>query len=116
MSVAPVLSALIVNYNSAALTRDCVASLRTQRLFRPEGKPGEIEILVVDNASQPTDRALLEGIEATVLYRDDNRGYGAALNTAFSHAHGEFILFSNPDTWYFPGALQTLIDAYGRLP
>ena len=116
MPVAPVLSALIVNYNSAALTRDCVASLRTQRLFRPDGSPGEIEILVVDNASQPADRALLDGIAATVLYRDDNRGYGAALNTAFSHARGEFILFSNPDTWYFPGALPTLIDAYGRLP
>lgn len=116
MSVPPILSALIVNYNSAVFTRDCVASLRAQRLFRPDGAPGEIEILVVDNASQPTDRALLAGLEATVLYRDDNRGYGAALNTAFTHASGEFILFSNPDTCYFPGALQILIDAYGRLP
>jgi len=116
MPTAPFLSALIVNYNSAALTRDCVSSLRTQRLFRPDGTPGEVEILVVDNASQPGDRALLDDIEATVLYHDDNRGYGAALNTAFSHARGEFILFSNPDTWYFPGAVPTLIDAYGRLP
>jgi len=116
MLSSPLLSALIVNYNTAALTRDCVASLRTQRLTQPDGTQAEIEIIIIDNASRPEDRALLEGIEATVCYSEENRGYGAALNTACAHARGEFLLFSNPDTWYFPGTLQELVHASLSLP
>jgi GT2 family glycosyltransferase len=55
-------------------------------------------------------------MEATVLYSENNRGYGAALNTACAHTRGEFLLFSNPDTWYFPGALQELVQACLSLP
>jgi GT2 family glycosyltransferase len=110
------LSALIVNYNTAALTRDCVTSLRAQQLSRADGTPVELEIIVVDNASRPDERAKLHGLDATVLFCEDNRGYGAALNTASKHARGEFLLFSNPDTWYFPNALQTLTATWASLP
>src|SRR5215207_8341072 len=97
MSSAPLLSALIVNYNTAALTRDCVASLRAQQLSHVAGTPAELEILVVDNASRPDDRARLHDLDATVLFCEENCGYGAALNLARAHARGEFLLFSNPD-------------------
>jgi len=116
MSSAPLLSALIVNYNTAALTRDCVASLRTQQLLRADGTSAELEIIVVDNASRPDERARLHDLDARVLFCDDNRGYGAALNLASAHARGEFLLFSNPDTWYFPNALQTLTSTWESLP
>src|SRR5262245_51554006 len=75
MSSAPLLSALIVNYNTSALTRDCVSSLRAQRLTQPDGTQAEIEIIVVDNASRLEERALLKGIKATVYYSEENRGY-----------------------------------------
>lgn len=110
------LSALIVNYNTAALTRACVASLRAQQLFAPDGSPIDLEILVVDNASRPADKDLLRDLDATVIYSDDNCGYGAALNQATAQARGEFLLFSNPDTWYFPDALQQMLMVYRRMP
>jgi GT2 family glycosyltransferase len=116
MSSPPLLSALIVNYNTAALTRDCVTSLRAQQFSRADGAPAELEVIVVDNASRPDERAKLRGLDATVLFCEDNRGYGAALNTASRHARGEFVLFSNPDTWYFPNALQTLTATWASLP
>lgn len=116
MSSAPFLSALIVNYNTAALTRDCVASLRAQHLSHVDGTSAALEIIVVDNASRPDDRARLRDLDATVLFCDDNRGYGAALNLASARAQGEFLLFSNPDTWYFPNALQVLITTWASLP
>jgi GT2 family glycosyltransferase len=116
MSSTPYLSALIVNYNTATLTRDCVASLRAQRLFRADGTVAEIEIVVVDNASRAEDRALLQTVETTILWCEENRGYGAALNLASARARGEFLLFSNPDTWYFPNALQTLTATWALLP
>ena len=116
MPSAPLISALIVNHNTAALTRDCVASLRAQQLSHVDGTPAELEILVVDNASRPDDRTRLHDLDATVLFCDDNRGYGAALNLASARARGEFLLFSNPDTWYFPNALQTLITTWASFP
>ena len=116
MATPPLLSVLLVNYNTAALTRSCVASLRAQRVSRPDGSAGEIEILVVDNASRLAERQALAGLDAGVLYNDTNPGYGAALNQAAARAGGEFLLFSNPDTWYFPGALQTLLEGFHTLP
>lgn len=115
MSVTPAVSVLLVNYNTTVLTQRCIDSLRAQEVHGPHGTEG-VEIIVVDNASRPEERRALAGLEAVVLYNADNRGYGAALNQALSYAHGEFILFSNADTWYFPGALQALLDGFGHLP
>lgn len=115
MSPRPALSVLLVNYNTAALTRRCVESLRAQNVRGLEGTEG-VEILVVDNASRLEERRSLAGLDAVVLYDQDNRGYGAALNRACAHASSEFLLFSNSDTWYFPGSLQALLDALQHLP
>lgn len=102
-------SALIVNYNTTSLTRQCVASLRAQRLPSRSGVEG-LEIIVIDNASKPAEREALAGLDATVLFNEENCGYGAAINQAAARAGGEFLLFSNPDTNYFPGSLGRLVE------
>lgn len=110
------ISALIVNYNTSTLTRECVASLRAQQFPAAEGGATDLEIIVVDNASRPAERELLRDLDATVIYSNDNAGYGAALNKAYAQARGDFVLFSNPDTWYFPNALQMMMAAGASLP
>ncbi len=110
------LAVLIVNYNTSKITRSCVTSLRAQRLVWPDGTPAPFDIVVIDNNSHPEERDALVGIDAQVIYNRDNRGYGTALNQATVVTNSEFVLFSNSDTWYFPGALQTLIDAFRRFP
>jgi len=110
------LAVVIVNYNTTALTRSCVASLQAQTLRRRDGSIEPPHIVVVDNASRAEERQALAGIEARVVYNDDNRGYGAALNQALESTDSEIVLFSNSDTWYFPGVLQMLIDEFRRLP
>jgi len=112
----PAVSVLIVNYNTALLTKNCVASLRDQKVRNPVNGAAGVEAIVVDNASRPDERRALDGLDAVVVLNEENRGYGAALNQALTHAKGEFILFSNSDTWYFPGSLQTLLDSFQRLP
>jgi hypothetical protein len=112
----PAVSALLVNYNTAALTRNSVASLRAQTVRNPVSGAEGVEVIVVDNASRPDERCILDGLDAVVVFNDENRGYGAALNQALARASGEFILFSNSDTWYFPGALQKLLENFQRLP
>ncbi|MGE0827553.1 MAG: glycosyltransferase family 2 protein, partial [Candidatus Binatia bacterium] len=110
------LSVLVVNYNTTALTRRCVASLHAQKLSFFDGVRSRIEVIVVDNASRTEEQAALAGINATIVYSNDNHGYGAALNHALKVANGEYILFSNSDTWYFPNALQALLDWFRQLP
>ena len=110
------LSVLIVNYNTATLTHQCVASLRAQSVYQPDGRLGTLDIIVVDNASRPAERQALVGVGATLITNDENRGYGAALNQALKQTNSDFILFSNSDTWYAPGSLQVMIDAFRRLP
>lgn len=112
----PAVSILIVNYNTAALTKDCVASLRAQTVRDQVSGAEGVEVIVIDNASRPDERRALDGLEALLILNDKNRGYGAALNQALTRARGKFILFSNSDTWYFPGALQRLLDSFQRLP
>ena len=112
----PLLSALIVNYNTTELTGRCVASLQRQRLRRPDGTVESPQIVVVDNASCSKERQALSGIGARVVYNDENRGYGAALNQAVEETDSEFFLFSNSDTCYVPDVLQTLVDEFRRLP
>ncbi|MBM4255898.1 MAG: glycosyltransferase family 2 protein [Deltaproteobacteria bacterium] len=110
------LAVLIVNYNTTALTRSCVASLHAQTIRSPDGTNGAPQIVVFDNASRTEERQALLGIAAQVIYNDDNRGYGAALNQAVACTDSEYVLFSNADTWYCPGALQALIDEARSLP
>ena len=76
----------------------------------------EIEIVVVDNASRPQQRPCNLPDNVTVLFNESNRGYAAGMNQALAYSRGELVLFSNPDTWYFPGALQALVDAVHTLP
>lgn len=110
----PAVSALVVNYKSAELARDCVASLNAQSVRAPGGGEG-VEVVIVDNASGEAEIERLAGLAVTIVCNRENRGYGAAMNQALASATAPFVLFSNPDTYYFPGALQALVDGIASL-
>jgi glycosyltransferase involved in cell wall biosynthesis len=63
----------------------------------------ELELLVVDDGSRDRTAevaACLDGV--TLVRHPKNRGYGAALKTGFSQAHGELIGFLDADGTYPP--------------
>lgn len=101
----PRVSAIIVNYHSAAHTRRAVASLR-----EPGRTPG-VEVFVVDNsAAEPERRALagLAGPGVELILNERNAGFGAACNQAYARARGEYCLLLNPDAYLLPGALELM--------
>jgi GT2 family glycosyltransferase len=109
------LSIFLVHYNTATLARECVASLRAQE--RTASNLGEVEIILVDNASRPEEQERLRDLEGVkMICNRENRGYAAAINQAYASSQGDFLLISNPDTWYFPGAVRALIEALLCLP
>jgi N-acetylglucosaminyl-diphospho-decaprenol L-rhamnosyltransferase len=87
------ISVILVQYNNGRLTVDAIRSLRKHH-------PGEVEIIVVDNASTDDSLAIVrdavDGV--TVLENKVNAGFGAANNRAASLARGDLLCFLNNDT------------------
>jgi glycosyltransferase involved in cell wall biosynthesis len=82
--------------------------------------PLEAELIVVDDGSTDGTRAVLEAAavreRVTLLHHDRNRGKGAAIRTALSHAGGEFTAVFDADLEYDPADLGALLEplAAGR--
>ena len=96
------ISAIIVNYNAGPLLRGCVDSL----LACPLG----IEIIVVDNASHDDSlEGLPESPQVRIIRNPSNMGFAAACNIGMQAASAPFLLFLNPDCYFQPGAVATLL-------
>ena len=85
---------IIINYNSAALTANCLESI-----FR-HTQGVALEVLVIDNASPQED---LKGIETRFaevrfVYNRENGGFGKANNQGIRMAKGKYVFLLNPDT------------------
>jgi len=104
-------SAIIVNYNSGAWLTQLVAGLRRERITRADGRPGTLEIVVVENASPADQSPWLEPIERDgirVLRAPENLGYAGGNNLGVRAATGEKLLILNPDVLIVPGAVDAL--------
>ena len=87
----PSISVLIVNYRAYDELDDCLTSVTTQ--------PGVAETIVVDHATDPDSRAVVERRHPGVrwLPTTANPGFAAGVNRAAQVASGEFLYLVNPD-------------------
>jgi O-antigen biosynthesis protein len=94
----PAVSVLLVLYNQAALTLQCLRSLRHHEL--------PFELIVVDNASFDRTGELLERLDGVEIIRNDhNAGFVEAVNQAAGRANGVHLLLLNNDAVLLPGAM-----------
>lgn len=108
----PVVSVVIVNWNAGdALTR-CLRSLHQH----PPSVPWDL--VLVDNASGDASAtaAAAEFPGVRLIANDANLGLPAANNQGFAATRGRFVLVSNPDVLYGPGAVDALVDLLERRP
>jgi GT2 family glycosyltransferase len=95
----PLVSVLIVNYNAGRYATKAIKSLLRQ-------KNVELDIIVVDNASQDDSLIKLNALKVpashlakiTIIPHTENIGFGRANNLAANHAIGQYVLILNPDT------------------
>lgn len=108
----PVVSTIIISYNTREMTLDCLRSLYADLGNLPN------EVWVVDNASTDGSVEAIRQAFPQVLIIDnkDNKGFGAANNQAMQQAQGEFLLLLNSDAFPKPGAIQALIDYLSSQP
>lgn len=112
------LSAVVVNFQSAALCAGLVDTLLADR-FEIGGRAANVEVIVVDNASRGDDVRVLERLvsdRVTLIRNTENVGYALANNQGFRVARGRLHLVINPDCRVPRGALGPLVRALETLP
>lgn len=102
----PVLSIVLVSYNSCALLRQTLQSVLDATQIR------DLEYIVIDNASQDDSVAMVrtEFPQVTLYANQENMGAAKAYNQGVRLSHGKYIVFLNPDTLIQEDILSGLIE------
>ncbi|KKQ02169.1 MAG: Glycosyltransferase [Candidatus Roizmanbacteria bacterium GW2011_GWA2_36_23] len=97
----PVLSIIILSYNTSEITKQCLDSLYSSLKKTPGFR---FEILIVDNGSSDGSVSMLQkyqsrnSITLRLILNKKNVGYPHGNNQALKIAKGSFVLFLNSDT------------------
>ena len=100
----PLLSIIVVSYNTRQMTMACIASVIAETRDAP------FELIVVDNASGDGSAAAIAALGARVhlMALNENIGFARANNLAAREARGALLLLLNPDTVVLDGAIDRL--------
>lgn len=111
---APKVSVILVNYNGAKDTIECVQSLNAITY-------SNYEVIVVDNASTDSSVAELQAAELSntvILQTPENLGFSGGNNVGIRYAleqKTDYILLLNNDTLVTPEFLNVLVDSIQKL-
>lgn len=105
----PLVSLVLVTYNSTAYIRACLTALK-KVTYRP------LELVVVDNRSQDQTVSLVKKTltrwpyQTRIVTNHQNFGYAKANNIGVDQAKGKYVFILNPDVVVKPDLLQPLVD------
>lgn len=107
----PLVSIIVVNYNTSNEVLDLMASLE-QSAYR------DYEVILVDNDSPNDDLSLIEAQYPSVriIISKKNLGFAGANNLGIDAAKGKYCLFLNPDTCVTPLFLEPLLKTLEQDP
>lgn len=107
-------SIIIVNWNNANYTKECV-----ERLY--EVTPPGFELIIVDNASDDNSKAVLTQLkkdypDIKLKFSKTNRGFAGGNNYALKDATRKYVCYLNNDTLPQYGWLERMIDVLENKP
>jgi GT2 family glycosyltransferase len=102
----PTTSVVVVNWNGGDLLQECL-----QSLVDDVGSRADVELVVVDNASEDGSAELAETsfADARVLRRAVNGGFAAGVNDGVRATTGEFVVLVNNDARVEKGFLEAIV-------
>jgi glycosyltransferase involved in cell wall biosynthesis len=109
MSVPPVISVVIPNYNCARTIGTCLEST-SQAGMTP------YEVIVVDDGSTDGSREIIERYPVRLIRFKRNRGASAARNAGAREARGRIIFFTDADCVLTPGSLDRAAMTFEKHP
>lgn len=92
---------VITNFDYGAYLPECIASVRAQT------HPAAQLVIVDDGSTDGSDALLRQVTGATVLLKE-NGGQTSAMNAAFEHTSGDFVVFLDADDRLHPQALERI--------
>ena len=106
----PLVSILVVSYNTRAMTLECLASVIAETRV-------PYELIVLDNASPDGSAAAIaaEFPDVRLIASRENHGFAKGNNHAAREACGRYLLLLNPDTLVLDVALNTERIGFLRL-
>ncbi len=111
----PILSIVILNYNTAQLTVEAVTSI--EQSYPDEVGEGTYEVIIVDNKSPDNSLKMLATYKKTskikhltILPNKENGGFSKGNNAAVPLIKGDYVLFLNSDTVMRPKTLPALLS------
>jgi hypothetical protein len=105
MLIKPELSIIILNYNTKELLADCLNSIKRYEDEVP------LEVIVSDNDSKDGSIEMVKNDFPWVIQSvGENSGFAKGNNRAKDLAHGNLILFLNPDTKLVKGSLVKCVS------
>lgn len=106
------LSIIIVSYNTAQVTIDCISSI-----YAADWK-SDFEIIVIDNNSHDdsVERIKREFPQVRLIENPDNKLFSIANNQGAKIAKGKYLLLLNSDTLVSGDNLQRMIDFFETCP
>ncbi|MCA9016198.1 MAG: glycosyltransferase family 2 protein [Planctomycetaceae bacterium] len=109
----PLVSVIIVNFNSADKLHLCVESLLTVK--------SDLEVVIVDNASIDDSLFRLNAIFGTdsrikIVQNQENLGFAVACNMGARQSTGDYLFFLNPDCKIEEDTITKLIDCLNQRP
>ena len=105
----PLISIIILNYNSGILLSQCVESILKSNYTN-------YEIIVVDNASNDNSHTECKKKfqKVFLIENKENQGYCKGNNIGLEKANGDFIIILNPDTTVDKHWIEELINGYNK--
>lgn len=106
------LSIVIVNWNTKDYIVNCLESLLKQDIV------GNLEIIVVDNASTDGSTAVVQERFPSVklICNDNNLGFAKANNMGIKQCSGDYICLVNSDIVALRDSLKNMIDYMSKYP
>lgn len=100
----PIVSIVIINFNSGSYIFKCIKNIRAQNY-------PNLEIIVVDNASTDGSSSLLCADNDILYFRNElNRGSSAANNQGIENCNGQYVLVLNADVFISESYISDLVD------
>lgn len=107
----PLISVIIVAYQSGPTLERCLAGLRAQTFT-------DFEVLLVDNASSDGAPQAAAAADPSIrlIQPGANLGFAAGNNLAAAQAHGRRLVLLNPDAYARPDWLEAMVAGAVRHP
>ena len=105
----PVISVIIVDFNSGNRLQKCLKHLKNQSYKN-------FEVIIVNNGSEKYSVQDLEALNLNLKLIDtnENLGFAAGCNLAAKAANGDWLAFLNPDAYAVESWLNEFITAANR--